>query len=433
MKTLPIYFIAIALLAVLPVDADTMQISEVLYDPLATETGGEALELYNPTMLPINIGGWIIKTKSSEQDAVIPLGTVVTPHHYFLLADEGWNLNRDDASYPLADYEEAMTLTNTNAGLALLNNGTIIDALAWGNESLISLDLRRGIPTSGTQEGFSLQRINSTGNNKEDFISLLPSFKNSSFENQEYQEGRDSIDIAVNIAGQAPSILSFVVVTDDLEEEGNQIFPLPGQERTIQVEALLFDQDSISDIENVSLTWFLGLKEFQKETQYNETTALYTATLSLSSSEAAGLYALSLEVKDKENNTLSKLSSFEYKELLALEVTTGSLQFENVIAGSLQTLNDSLQERPKILNNGNIALNLGAFGEETETNQSLSFDWLKLSFEEEQFFQLSEFPTLTETILMPGQERSLDLELSIPETAGKGKYEARVTILGVKQ
>ncbi|MFH1063594.1 MAG: lamin tail domain-containing protein [Candidatus Woesearchaeota archaeon] len=57
--------------------ADNVVISEVLYDPIITETGGEAVEIYNPTAAPIDISGYVIRTESSATDATVPDGTLL--------------------------------------------------------------------------------------------------------------------------------------------------------------------------------------------------------------------------------------------------------------------------------------------------------------------------------------------------------------------
>ena len=116
-------------------------ISRVLYDPVGTETGGEAVEIYNPTSQSIDISECIIKTKSSAVDATIPANTSLAPESFYLIADAGWSVGKDNSSWSDADHEEALTLTNTNGGVAVVKNGTIIDSIGWGDASLIGQDL----------------------------------------------------------------------------------------------------------------------------------------------------------------------------------------------------------------------------------------------------------------------------------------------------
>ena len=57
----------------------SIQISEVYYDPVTTESGGEAIELYNSGSETVDISGWVIKTESSARDAVLPDGSTILP------------------------------------------------------------------------------------------------------------------------------------------------------------------------------------------------------------------------------------------------------------------------------------------------------------------------------------------------------------------
>ena len=77
-----VYFFAIIMMPgfCIAAGADNVIISQVLYDPIGTETGGEAVELYNPTDSAIDIGDHVIKTESSATDATIPSGTVLAAH-----------------------------------------------------------------------------------------------------------------------------------------------------------------------------------------------------------------------------------------------------------------------------------------------------------------------------------------------------------------
>ncbi|MEK6854275.1 MAG: lamin tail domain-containing protein, partial [Nanoarchaeota archaeon] len=162
-------------------------ISQVLYDPLGSESGGEAVELYNPTASSVNISGWVLATETSQTDAVIPNGAVICSSCYYLIADSNWSNAKDNSSWPNADLEEAITLANTDAGVALKDSsGVIVDAVGWGNSAGIAAGLFEGVPHSGSISGNSLVRrtVNSsyidTNNNSDDFAATTPDFHNSS-------------------------------------------------------------------------------------------------------------------------------------------------------------------------------------------------------------------------------------------------------------
>ena len=63
--------------------ADHLLISEVLYDPAASEPGAEWVELYNPTANPVDLAGWGIKDNTSAD----PLPAfILGPGQYLVIA-----------------------------------------------------------------------------------------------------------------------------------------------------------------------------------------------------------------------------------------------------------------------------------------------------------------------------------------------------------
>ena len=75
---------------------DHILISQVLYDPINSETYGEAIELFNPSNLAVNISGYIIKTSSSDHDATLPKNTFIPANSYFLLTDTNFDQYKDN-------------------------------------------------------------------------------------------------------------------------------------------------------------------------------------------------------------------------------------------------------------------------------------------------------------------------------------------------
>src|SRR3989338_2617051 len=97
-------------------------ISQVLPNPLGSESGGEAVELYNPVESALDISGWTLATEVSQADVVFPGGTVISAHGHYFVADVGWSTLRDNMTWPGADHEEALGLNNLDSGVALLAN-----------------------------------------------------------------------------------------------------------------------------------------------------------------------------------------------------------------------------------------------------------------------------------------------------------------------
>src|SRR5574342_89554 len=185
----------IMILLLLPAAYASVVINQVLYDPVNTESGGEAVELLNNGVSAVDVSGWVLKTESSDSDATIPAATVLQPGQAFLIADEGWNSNKDNSSWKSADYEEKMTLGNTDSGIAIMSNSTVIDAVGWGDEEGIETGLFEGSPAAMVGVGKALLRINDTDDNSQDFTETVPDF----------QEGIP-VPITANVTISAPVI-----------------------------------------------------------------------------------------------------------------------------------------------------------------------------------------------------------------------------------
>jgi len=173
----------------------TVVINQVLYDPIGAESGGEAVELKNDGSSAVDISSWVLKTESSDTDATIPEGIILDAGETFLIADEGWDANKDDSGWKSADYEEKITLGNSDSGIALLSNSTVIDALGWGDVEGIESSLYEGSPASMVPPGKALLRTKDTDDNSADFIEAAADF----------QDGIP-VPITANVTISVPSI-----------------------------------------------------------------------------------------------------------------------------------------------------------------------------------------------------------------------------------
>lgn len=168
---------AVLFLLLLPSAYADIVISQVLYDPIGTESGGEAVELRNTGNVPVDVSGWVLATESSIADAKLPPGTIVGPGQTFLIADEGWDANKDNPEWKSADYEEKITLGNKDSGVAIVHNGTVIDAVGWGNAEGIDDGLFEGTPAVPVATGKALLRMSDSDDNAEDFVEAVADFQ----------------------------------------------------------------------------------------------------------------------------------------------------------------------------------------------------------------------------------------------------------------
>jgi hypothetical protein len=152
-------------------------ISQVLYDPLGTESGGEAIELKNIGDSIVDLSDWTISTEASNTDVKIPQSMFINPGQTFLIADSGWSTKRDNAEWRDADLEDTMTLGNSDSGIALKDESeNIMDAVGWGDSEGIEDGLFEGVPVSFVAPGKALLRIDNSDDNSEDFIESEPNF-----------------------------------------------------------------------------------------------------------------------------------------------------------------------------------------------------------------------------------------------------------------
>ncbi|MEK6837983.1 MAG: lamin tail domain-containing protein, partial [Nanoarchaeota archaeon] len=342
-------------------------ISQVLYDPLGSESGGEAVELYNPTASSVNISGWVLATETSQTDAVIPNGAVICSSCYYLIADSNWSNAKDNSSWPNADLEEAITLANTDAGVALKDSsGVIVDAVGWGNSAGIAAGLFEGVPHSGSISGNSLVRrtVNSsyidTNNNSDDFAATTPDFHNSSSTPQRMSSGSSEIQVTIVVSGSGPAINSLSVLTDDDSFlPGSQVSPVPQKNKTVSVEAVVADDNGVSDVASVVLSLNSSAVAMTKKSEINSTAAVYSAAFNLSSSFPAGNYSITVTATDSAGFTANSSSQFEYLTLTAVDVDASSIIFYALPGSTYEVVGDNSTATATnitVLNSGNTQL-----------------------------------------------------------------------------
>jgi hypothetical protein len=396
--------------------ANGIVINQVLYDPVGTENGGEAIQLYNPTEQDVNLDGLIIKTKSSGVDANIT-GTIKASG-YFLIADNGWDESKDNPSWPSADYEEAITLGNADAGLALILNGVVLDALGWG---AAPEDLFLGNSALDVEEGLALKRIGFNDDNSLDFESGALEF---------VEEENDDIDIEFDVLNSEPEILNV--------EFEREILPIAGQNKEINLSVEVKDNNGFEDL--VSVKVVLEGSEFTLSLINNSLVgANYSGSFNITSSLFAGENVLYVVVDDG-SVIVNKSELFNITSLIALSVDVTSLSFssvkpneESIILGD----DDFQTASPTIKNIGNVALDLGVSGPAVANNDQTIENGLLFSFDNDFNSELSavveEDYNLVDLNLDPGAYTPLGLKLFVPVGTAKGSFSGSLSIVGVMQ
>jgi|FLOH01.1.fsa_nt_gi hypothetical protein len=382
-----------------------VRIEEVLYDPINTENGGEAILIYNEETQTVDVSGWTIATKASIADAILPPNTSISAGGYLLIADNGFSLNKDNSSWPNPGYEEAITLGNTDAGVALMNGDIEIDAVGWGNTD----ELYRGNPHLGVLEGQSLRRINNTNNNAADFVAQQPIFTAIPEQSSNLEL---IIEVEINITNSESEILSFEILLDENSSvEGIQIKPLAGETKKIPVKIEVKDIDGIEDIENLTVEF--NQEEFELiRTNINETNALFEGNISIQYYEEPGSKIL---VAQTGNVFFGQ--TFEYDTLAAMN-SENNIDFE-LSAGN------ELVKIINVTNLGNIEIQLSAKG--TDIFQVGDFECSTNNFNTSINLN-NDYQNIG--LLSVNEQKEISIKLNSYEEISSGTYNGQIKIKG---
>lgn len=417
-------------------------ISEVLYDPAGTESGGEAVEIYNPTNDSIDISGWTIRTESSSADATIPDSTTLASGGYYLIADSGWSTMRDDLSWEEADHEEAITMYNTDSGIALVElNGTIIDAVGWGNSTGIPEELYELEPAAHVASGKSLVRIDvDSDDNINDFTESNVEFKNSTSETVEINNSEEVV-LEVEVENTAPSVSSIAISDDDTLVEGFQVIPEAGGTRVVDVFVNVSDLDGVDNIEFVEIVFRNNTITMTQQNNLSNTTAKYTGTIDMDYYDAAGEYNVTVVAGDSVLNDSSG-TSFQYYEMIAIELDSSGLQFPKASPGGVLELSGdtimSTTDMPSVRNIGNVQVDVGIQGSDmTDGTNSIGVENIAYTFDNDFSGAMSGVLGLVMQTVVIGMETGADsvvplgFRLNIPSSTPSGNYSGSVVVMAM--
>ena len=374
-------------------------LDQVLYDPINTESGGECVILHNYGESAVSLQGYTIMTASSDNDAVLS-DFVLLPGSSFVLADTGWNQSKDNSSWPSADFEGTLTIGNTNSGLALVYNGTILDALGWG----VPVDARlyQGAPSSQVnRSGQALIRIARTGNNSHDFMI------GSLFQGQGSTASGDVIPLEVVVV--EPEFFVSKIFIDNKSQDNVSIIPWPGATKTFQVAVNASGR-------NLSVTADFAGERYV----FLRNNSLYTTILRIPYSRSPGIYDLSFSVIDGAHfEELTR--TIIIQPLLALELINASVSVTGLYPGSSL----SPGKKPSIKNVGNVPMDMDISSTTLSSGQNRIDNGVFLVAQDE--LDLSSPHTIL-TNLGPTQYYFLDLLFEIPITAQAGTYKGQLAV-----
>jgi hypothetical protein len=420
-------------------------ISEVLYNPLTIEAGGEAVQLHNPSSSSVDLSGYVLRTTTSSQDATLPAFPLCAGCS-FLVADAGWSEDKDNPSWPNADYEEALSLANTKGGVALVFQDTIIDAVGWGN--IEDSELFEGTPLALTREGNSIRRttLADTNNNSADFVEGIPLWKGSTqiaetpeqtetnTTNNDDDEG--TVTLEFTVTNVPPVIEALVVEDDDSSTSSIEITPSPGATRSVEVTVFVSDENGDEDVQQASIevTNNEGVQE-----NFTLTTTepdVFMGSLKFPYYYSEGEYDLTVTVEDQAGTTNTLASSLYYQGIIGLSLDTHALAFsqQDEYAFAMGDANMS-SSALSLQNIGNTPLDLGVSGTELSNGESVipqsAIEYTFTDFEDAS--TLSSALALTPFGLPPQAITGLSFRLFIPEQLSAGVYNGQASVVGVAQ
>lgn len=402
-------------------------ITEIYYDPIGSENGGEAIEIYNNGDQPASIGNWIIKTKSSAIDATIPPETILPSKTFYLLADASWNISKDDSTWPNADYEEALTLSNTDGGVALLNeNGTVQDSVGWGIAS--PPDLYEGTPAGEVSAGNSLQRKFSNGvftdsnNNSFDFDGGAPDLQSSTS-----SRISGTVDITINITKPQGLIKNASVLDDDSGDAGIQLIPFPGSNRSISVSVELKNGVQISGLNSLKIKFMS--QEYNLTNINDDGNGSVLVDFQLPFYQNAGNYSLEVQASDGFGQESTSSQNIQVMEVSGISLDkneaffSGENRQQKIIVKNIGNSNLDIDLRSTNFSSESAVIDSGFlsfFATNLQTNMSLNGN-LKT---DGNFLALN---------IQPGINSSALLLLSFSESnqTNEGIYHGRLSIVGV--
>ncbi len=373
----------LALCCMLPLVSADVMLWQVLYDPIGTESGGEAVEFMNRGTSDVDISGWRLATERSDADAIVPNGTMLRAGASYLIADTGWSAGKDNPSWRAADLEEAITLNNKDSGVALIDaSNRTVDAAGWGDAEEIPARLYETRPFPSRGNG-SLRRLRDSDDNAQDWEEGGVDFSKGLAEDEGFT-------VWLNVTRSAFD----VAVDDDLPEEpGIQLRPRPGVTRVFRVR--------VPGAENASAEFLDATVRIRNG----------TADLTLPFATPPGEHLLRITQGDAVSE---------------VRVSVLALRAASIVGASPFIL--GVPGRPAILKAAAVVRNMGNVAQDVLLEGSGAVTAaLLLQVGSDAWLPLIDVPRVT---LRPGESVPVGVRVDVPQDAAEGMYK---TVIRVRQ
>jgi len=425
------FMVWLCILFLIAKSADAIVINEIMYNPDGTDTGREWIELYNNDSFDVDISEWKLYENDINHGLTISQGDLVIPgNEYAVIADNCDNFLLDYPDFNGTIIDSAFSLSNLGELICIKDSSlTFVDCVDYS-------------PTWGADgNGKSLKRKNPNQKNTEDNWAEsisdkgTPGMKNS-VSNTDSEQNLTAepkiISVHVNVIGNRPSVNNITISPDYDVTKGFQIMPNAGENKEITISAVIGDDDSIDDIVSVIATINNNETELLKKEPINGYEAIYEGKINMSFYDAPGTYTA--EVKAVDNSSLEeiKIIEFKYLELLAVDISSGQINFGSLITGINNTLTGD--NGLTIRNMGNIISDIEIGGTNLSNgNEIIGINNLYYGFGASSFKPLSITPLTEDINLGCGKSsyENMNLRLYIPEETKIGSYSGSITMTAI--
>ena len=263
--------------------------------------------------------------------------------------------------------------------------------------------------------------------------------------------GLFNFNLTLPIPAAAPAVESITITPDEsAAEEGVQINPIPGANKTVNISAVVSDPNGWEDI-NTVVAVITGPYTVADSpvtlnlVSHDTKTAIFNGTFNMSFYYANGTYTVNVTATDMSNLTGSNSTTFDYQTAIALELDTNIINFSSngpINPGEMREVlgdeNMSTLNNATIRNIGNVIIDVYVSGTNMTSNgnviannnigvriDNIPGEQNYYDMSVERFFDVN----------MPAGELSLenvDFKLFVPYGTPQGDYNGTITLTAVQ-
>ncbi len=416
-----IIYIAVALL--LCQLASAVVINEFAVDPQqdwdssgVISSTDEWFELYNDGASAVDLTGWALWLEDTTNETEILSGTIAAGGYRVIENPSGQqnNIGR------LILYDNSNVVIDS-VTYGAWDDGNSADNAADGNADSINNECLARSP-NGADSGIDA----------DDFVKTKCT---KGFSNDLDAGSSNNITIIATIANSMPVIEGVVIEDEDSGKNGIQIYPLPGQNKTVAITATVSDSDGYSDISSVTANVKGSDVTLDFDSGVDANTAAYTGNFEMYYYDEPGNYTVEITAGDSVDSDIA-VERFEYLTMIGMQIDTDTIQFSDLILGDTSYIygdsDISTAANPTVKNIGNTVIDAEVYGSDLFKGASvIPISNLQYRFGALSYNVLTTSPATNDINLNPAAALNLDLSLYTPIDTEKGSYTGSLVLTAV--